>query len=113
METSLFNGLVRFNVDFYNKLTNDLLTDINLPTAAGFSSYKANVGEVRNRGVELDATVFLIRNSDKHIVWSVGGNLAHNKNKILKISNALEFLNSELLEEAGPNRVSFIKKVNQ
>ena len=57
VETSLFNGLVRFNVDFYNKLTNDLLTDINLPTAAGFSSYKANVGEVRNRGVELDATV--------------------------------------------------------
>ena len=112
VETSLFNGLVRFNVDFYNKLTNDLLTDINLPTAAGFSSYKANVGEVRNRGVELDATVFLIRNSDKHIVWSVGGNLAHNKNKILKISNALEFLNSELLEEAGPNP-SFLYKEGQ
>ncbi len=36
-------------------------------------------------------------------MWSVGGNLAHNVNKILKISNALEFLNSELLDEAGPN----------
>ena len=36
-------------------------------------------------------------------MWSVGGNLAHNVNKILKISNALEFLNSELLDEVGPN----------
>ena len=103
VETSLFNGLVRLNVDYYNKLTEDLLTDINLPTAGGFSSYKANVGEVRNRGIELDANVFLIRNSESHIMWSVGGNLAHNVNKILKISNALEFLNSELLDEAGPN----------
>lgn len=59
VETSLFNGLVRLNVDYYNKLTEDLLTDINLPTAGGFSSYKANVGEVRNRGIELDANVFL------------------------------------------------------
>ncbi|MDE7074568.1 MAG: SusC/RagA family TonB-linked outer membrane protein, partial [Odoribacter sp.] len=53
LETMLFNGRVRLNVDWYNKLTEALLTDINLPTAAGFGSYKANVGKVRNQGVEL------------------------------------------------------------
>ena len=103
LETSLFNGRVRLNLDYYNKLTEALLTDVNLPTAGGFSSYKANIGEVRNRGVELDANVFIIRNGAKRITWSIGGNLAHNVNRILKISNALEFLNSELMKDAGPN----------
>jgi TonB-linked SusC/RagA family outer membrane protein len=112
METSFFNGRVRLNVDYYNKLTEALLTDINLPPAGGFPSYKANVGEVRNRGVELDANVFIIRNSNRRITWSVGGNLAHNANQILKISNALEFLNSELMKDAGPNP-SFLYKEGQ
>lgn len=112
VEGSMFNGRLRFNLDLYDKLTQSLLTDINLPTAGGFPSYKANVGEVRNRGVELDANLFLLRNSTKGITWSVGGNLAHNANKILKISNALEFLNSELMENAGSNP-SFLYKEGQ
>lgn len=103
LESSLFNGRLRMNIDYYNKLTEELLTDVNLPTAGGFPSYKANIGEVRNRGVEVDANLFIIRDVSKRVTWSVGGNLAHNVNKILKISNALEFLNSELMKDAGPN----------
>ncbi|OFY42435.1 MAG: hypothetical protein A2X18_11015 [Bacteroidetes bacterium GWF2_40_14] len=112
VETSLFDGRVRLNVDYYNKLTESLLSDINLPTAGGFPSYKANVGEVRNRGIEADANVFIIRNISKRFTWSVGGTLAHNVNRILKISNALEFLNSELMKEAGSNP-SFLYKEGQ
>ena len=112
VEASLFDGRIRLNADYYNKLTEDLLTDINLPTSGGFQSYKANIGEVRNRGVEFDANIFLIRDINRRITWSVGGNLAHNVNKILKISNALEFLNSELMKETGPNP-SFLYKEGQ
>ena len=103
LEAMLFNGRVRVDVDWYNKLTESLLTDINLPISAGFESYKANVGEVRNRGVEVNANVFLIRDTQREITWSVGGSLIHNKNEILKISNSLEFLNEELIEESGSN----------
>jgi TonB-linked SusC/RagA family outer membrane protein len=101
VETSFFNKRASLNVDVYNKLTESLLADINLPTSGGFQSFKANVGEVRNRGVEMDASVFIIRNAN--VAWSVGGNLLHNANKILKISNSLEFLNSELMEYSGSN----------
>jgi TonB-linked SusC/RagA family outer membrane protein len=101
VEAALFNGRVRLNADYYSKLTDALLTDINLPTAGGFRSYKANIGEVRNRGVEVDANVLIVRNAARGITWSVGGNLVHNANKILKVSNALEHLNSELMEYTG------------
>jgi TonB-linked SusC/RagA family outer membrane protein len=102
-ETSFFNNRVRINVDLYNKLTSDLLSDINLPTSSGFNSYKANVGEVLNRGLELNANVFIIRDRASGVTWTVGGNLLHNQNKILKISNSLEFLNSELLAASASN----------
>jgi len=109
---SMFNNRVRLNVDYYNKLTNALLADINIPSSAGFRSYKANVGEVENKGVEASANFVLIRNSRNNFHWSVGGTLAHNKNTIKKISNSLEFLNNELLEESDVNP-SYLYKEGQ
>lgn len=112
VETMLWNGAVKVNVDMYNKLTDDLLSDINLPTATGFNSYKANIGKVRNRGIEVTANVYLLRNTEREITWSAGGSLAHNKNKVMKISNSLEFLNEELLKNADSNP-SFLLKEGQ
>jgi len=102
LDATLLNGRINITADIYNKMTDALLADINLPTAAGFPSYKANVGEVRNRGVEVMVNAFILRNRNG-FTWSVGGSLAHNQNEILRISNALEFLNSELMETAGIN----------
>ena len=103
LELELFNGRLRLNADVYNKLTNDLLSDITLPSSAGFNTYKANVGKVQNRGVELNLNAYLIRNTVKEIFWSVGGTLARNKNEIKEISNSLKFLNEELLKEDSAN----------
>jgi TonB-linked SusC/RagA family outer membrane protein len=103
LEMLLFGGRLRVNADYYNKLTEALLTDVNLPTAGGFSSYKANIGEVRNRGIEMDVNAFIVRDAERGITWSVGGNLVHNANKIMKISNSLEFLNSMLMTDTGSN----------
>lgn len=109
VEASLFNNRLRVNIDYYNKLTDGLLTDINMPTSSGFDSYKANIGEVQNRGFELNLNAYLIRNSVKGITWSVGGSVLHNENKLLKISNSLEYLNSILMEYNGANP-SFLYK---
>lgn len=103
LELGLLNNRLRINVDFYNKLTDDMLADITLPLAGGFGSYKANIGKVLNRGVEIGLNAFLIRDTKRDIAWTVGGTLAHNKNTIREISNSLEFLNEELLENDGLN----------
>ena len=51
-ELEFFNGRIRINADYYNKVTDDLLSDITLPSSSGFGSYKANVGQVANTGVD-------------------------------------------------------------
>lgn len=103
MELELFEGRIRLNADVYNKVTDDLLSDITLPSSAGFDTYKANVGQLVNRGVELNLNAYLIRDTERELFWSIGGTLARNKNEIKKISNSLQFLNETLLNEDSSN----------
>jgi hypothetical protein len=95
----LFDKRVRFRLDFYNKDTYDLLADMNTPLSSGFYNYKANIGKVRNRGIEMALSVYLWRNARERISWSVEGTLVHNKNTVLKISDALEALNQQISEK--------------
>jgi TonB-linked SusC/RagA family outer membrane protein len=103
MEFALRNNRLRLSVDLYDKLTRDMVSDINLPTSSGFNSYLANVGEVRNRGIEVSALAYLINDRARDISWALNGSLAHNKNKIMKISSSLTFLNTLLLERSKGN----------
>jgi TonB-linked SusC/RagA family outer membrane protein len=96
LEYGLFNNRWKFNADFYNKLTYGVLMDVNLPIAGGFESYKANMGKVQNKGFEISTSVFLIKNPKNDVSWLIGGSIFRNKNKVLKISDALDFLNEQI-----------------
>ena len=66
--------------DYYNKLNNDLLLNVQVPAATGFASYLTNVGSVRNIGQEFEITS---RNMVGKFQWSTSLNLTHNTNKII------------------------------
>lgn len=103
IDLDLFKHRLSLNFDYYHKLTDDLLSDVNLPTAAGFSSFKSNVGQVENTGFELGGNIYVIRNSRNQLFWSVGGTMIHNKNRIKKISNYLEYINNLMAKENSVN----------
>jgi TonB-linked SusC/RagA family outer membrane protein len=79
---------------YYYKLTEGLITDINLSPSTGFTTYKDNLGDMSNKGLEvyIQANVFRTKN------WNVNltGNLVHNTNKIEKISNSLKAFNNKI-----------------
>jgi TonB-linked SusC/RagA family outer membrane protein len=100
------------NFDWYNKLTHDLLADVNLPLSSGFSSYKDNIGTVRNKGYEVSFSAQIIRDLRNNFYWTVGLKAARNINKIEKISNSLQKLNDELTSEDSYNP-SFLYKEGQ
>lgn len=103
LDLELIKNRIALNFDYYHKLTDDLLSDVNLPTSAGFSSFKSNVGQVENRGFEVGANAYIIRNTKDRLIWSVGATMIHNVNKIKKISNYLEYLNSLMEDETSVN----------
>ena len=71
-----------------------MITDVTLPGSAGFSSYKSNLGETLNKGFDIQFRFDVMKNKD----WNVAlwGNLNHNRNEILKISDALKAYNSQV-----------------
>ncbi len=96
-ETTMFKNRFTLKASYYNKRTEDLITDVTVPASAGFSSYKDNLGEIENKGYELNLNLNLVRSRDLFI--SVYGNMAHNENKILKISDALKAYNDKVNDQ--------------
>lgn len=79
----------------YIAQTNDLLVDRSLPSILGFSSVKANLGELANRGFELSLNGRIIEN--ENFVWESGGTFFFNRRKINHLYGDME----EVKDAAG------------
>lgn len=82
-DMGLFNNRLNASVAYYNRITDDKLAFVNLPTSSGVSSIRTNNGSMRNRGFEIDASYKIIQRKD--LTWQVSANAAWNKNTILKL----------------------------
>lgn len=94
LEMQFFDRRLTIDVDYYHEKTIDLVNDVSLSNTSGFSTYKNNMGEVLNQGFELQVRAEVFRNRD----WMVAlwGNMAHNTNKILKISDSQRAYNERV-----------------
>ncbi|MHA4810056.1 SusC/RagA family TonB-linked outer membrane protein [Flavitalea flava] len=93
MDLGLFKDRVIISPRYYYKLTKGMLADIQLPPSAGFSSYTDNLGDMANKGWELNFKVTAYRSKDWNV--SVFANLVHNTNVIKKISSSLTSYNDK------------------
>ncbi|WEK35596.1 MAG: SusC/RagA family TonB-linked outer membrane protein [Candidatus Pseudobacter hemicellulosilyticus] len=94
-DITLFRGKLSLTANYYDDRTQNQLIDLSIPPSMGFVSYKENLGEVSNKGYELNARYFLVRNNSSRFSWSVNASVFHNSNKLLKISNALKAYNEQ------------------
>ncbi len=79
LDFGILKNRITASFDYYNKLNTDLLLNVQVPSATGFTSYLSNVGSVRNIGQELEITS---RNMVGKFQWTTSVNLTHNTNKI-------------------------------
>ena len=83
IEFGLWQNRLTGSFDFYNKKTTDLLFWMSIPEAMGSRGYYGNLGDIRNRGIELVLSGDVIRTKD--LRWNISANIAHNKTRILKL----------------------------
>lgn len=76
----------RFNIlfDYYNRRTDDLITNLTLPPSTGFSSISTNLGSLQNKGIELELNADVLPRTSA-LGWNVGFNISTTKTKILKL----------------------------
>ena len=74
---------ITFDVEFYNKVTSNMLMTVPYSYTTGFGSGWGNVAEMVNRGVDFTIGADIIRNKDWY--WNVRLNGNYNYNEITKL----------------------------
>ena len=95
-DLELWKGALQLSASWYKDKTVDLINDVTIPASSGFRTYVDNVGEVVNKGVEINLRGRVYQSRD----WMVNvfANLAHNKNEILKVAESLKAYNERVNE---------------
>ena len=88
LDIGFLENRIFLTIDYYNKQTKDLLLERPLPGSSGFSSITENIGQVENKGLELNLTT---NNLVGKFKWNTMANLSFNRNKVLKLYNGQPF----------------------
>lgn len=80
VEMEMFRSRLSADITFYYRLTSDMLLWKTVPLGMGYSGYYDNVGDMINKGIELNLSGSIIRND--RIDWSANFNLSHNINRV-------------------------------
>ncbi|AUD02644.1 SusC/RagA family TonB-linked outer membrane protein [Spirosoma pollinicola] len=89
MDLALFNSKLIFNIEYYKKITNDMLLPVSIPSVSGFTTSLANIGKVENHGVEIGGE---FRTTIGQVNFRTNANISFNRNRILAIKGASDAL---------------------
>jgi len=71
--------------DMYNRKTTDMLLNKIVQQTSGFPSNFMNIGELQNKGIEIQLDADVINYGD--FLWDVGFNIAFNRTKIIDLAD--------------------------
>ncbi|MGC4232979.1 MAG: TonB-dependent receptor [Niabella sp.] len=112
LDLGLLNDRINFVVDYYNKRTNDLLLNADLPYSTGYLSAFQNIGSIQNRGLEFTLQTQNIKNNN--FSWNSSFNISFNKNKVLKLQDGQSYRLSTVSFGGGFSNVApYIAKVGE
>lgn len=95
----LFNNRVSGNIEWYDKRTKDMLYTYRVPTPPYLhEDMMANVGDMRNTGIELALSLDAVRGKDFN--WTTSITLSHNKNEVTRLSNEVYTTNRIMVGDA-------------
>ena len=86
LDFQLFNGRLGGTVEWYDKRTKDMLYTYTVPSPPYlYREMMANVGDMKNTGIEVLLNLDAIRTKD--FSWNTTLNMSHNKNEVTSLSN--------------------------
>ena len=88
LELNLFLDRVRFDFTYYNSTTEDLIFNVPVSAASGYSSAVLNAGKTNNKGVEVSLAATVAQTDDFR--WDIGANFAKNVNELVELADGIE-----------------------
>lgn len=109
LDLVMLKDKITVNVDWYNKVTSDLLLQATLPLSSGYATAMKNIGKVQNRGMEFTINTTNIKT--KNFKWTSNFNISFNKNKVLELAENQETLMSNGYFDQGYTASNYIAKI--
>ncbi len=88
VDFSLLRGRIGGTIDLYTSRTKDLILDMTIPSLSGYPSMKTNVGQTKNKGIEVTLNTIPVMTRD--LVWNSNLNFAWQKDEIVELANGKE-----------------------
>lgn len=98
LDFGFFNNALTFTADYYVKRTNGMLIEMPIPNYVGESKPWGNVGEMENKGVELE---FAYRFKVSDFSARIAGNASYLKNKLINYGNESGYQNLDSSQGLG------------
>lgn len=86
------------SVDYYDRLTSDIIMSVPVPTEFALGAYQDNVGKVKNSGVEISLGYTNTWNDWRLMV---NANVSYNKNKILDLGGVDRMIEGSYIKQIG------------
>ncbi len=93
VDFALLNNRLSGYFNLYRDKSKSVLIDVLLAPSSGFDSYKDNLGEIENKGFELDLRGVVLKDVKRRIQWNLFFNIVKNKNRLMKLNDALAAYN--------------------
>lgn len=88
LEGSLLKNRLFFDFSWYSIKTTDQIFDVPVPSSTGYKTFRENIGEMSNKGIEFLVGGIPIKTRD--FSWEVSANFSKNKNKLIKLTDELD-----------------------
>ena len=64
-----------------------MLNRFSVPLSLGYSGYYDNIGDMNNKGVEIDLKYIPVKT--RNVTWYIGFNATHYRNKISRLAESI------------------------
>lgn len=114
VEFGLFNNRLTGSVEYFNRTSKDLLQDVPTSFTTGFSSVLRNIGQINNKGIEIELGGDILKKQDFR--WSANVNAAFINSKVQKLNDGKDIIwtdptggdaRSQFIYREGESTLSF------
>jgi len=106
VEGRMFLDRIFFDIGFYQISTTDQIYDVPVPAATGYSTFRENIGEMVNKGIEVLIGGSPVRTAN--FSWDVSLNFSRNVNELVELTEDLE---SHVFNTTNSGNVSIMATV--
>jgi len=88
LEGRFLKNRVGVDLSLYNKVSSDLIIDLDLDPSTGYTNTTVNAAQVTNKGVELELNLVPVKNNN--FTWDIRLNYTRNRNTVDKIFEGVD-----------------------